>query len=51
MTIKQELEIIEKAEKYERIRNALNEYIIAYYVKNASLPTQEELDKLANAIL
>lgn len=51
MTIEKELEIAEKVKKIERIRNALNEYIVAYYVKNASLPNQEKLDKLANAIL
>lgn len=43
-------EELKKARFNERVLKSVNDYIVAYYVKNDELPDLDRLNKLANAL-
>jgi len=43
-------EELKKARYNERVLKSVNDYIVAYYVKNDELPDLDRLNKLANAL-
>ena len=43
-------EELKKARFNERVLKSVNDYIVAYYVKNDELPDLDSLNKLANAL-